>query len=257
LAVELVAEIGSNHNGDSGTAMRLIYEAAQAGANTVKFQHYPPDGRYGPHPLGKGWMQGFQIHAKDCGVDFLCSVFDQDTLEDYLVACAPSRVKIASPELTDHQLLRACGNAGLHVILSTGMSTEQQISEAVRVIEETGVSVTLLQCVSSYPAPPEEMNLMAMRRLSRYGKVGLSDHSLNPIVAPVTATALGAVMVEKHFTLDRSQDGPDHGYAVDPEGFGAMVEAVRLCERMLGDGRKRVMESEDPTDRRTEEWRAA
>ena len=238
------------------TADDIVSAAGQAGADTVKFQHYPDD-RYGPYvmrPEHLGWMQDLAVRE---GIGFLCSVFDQATLEDYLVACAPSRVKIASPELTDRQLLRACGNAGLHIILSTGMSTEQQIAEAVQVIEETGVGVTLLQCVSSYPAPPEEMNLTAMRRLSRYGKVGLSDHSLNPIVAPVTATALGAVMVEKHFTLDRSQDGPDHGYAVDPEGFRAMVEAVRLCERMLGDGRKRVMDSEDPTDRRTEEWRAA
>ncbi len=99
-------------------------------------------------------------------------------------------MKIASPELTHHDLLRACAAAGLDIILSTGMSTEQQVSEAVAVIERGGVKVTLLHCVSSYPAPPEEMNLRAMRRLSRYGPVGLSDHTQYPVIAPTIATAL-------------------------------------------------------------------
>src|SRR6185436_3461769 len=112
----------------------------------------PADGRFGPHPIPVRNLATLQATAANLKTGFLCSVFDQQTLEDYLVQCAPKRVKIASPELTDHQLLRACGNAGLHVILSTGMSTEQQISEAVRVIEETGSSATLLQCVSTYPA---------------------------------------------------------------------------------------------------------
>jgi N,N'-diacetyllegionaminate synthase len=254
--VELVAEVGSNHNGDAYTAAELIRVAAKAGASTVKFQHYP-DGRYGPNAMPKKWLRVLNEFASVTGVGFLCSVFDQRTLEDYLTECAPTSVKIASPELTDHELLRACANAGLHIILSTGMSTEEQIAAAVSVIEDYRGRVTLLHCVSSYPSPPEEMNLRAMWRLKRYGKIGLSDHTLDPVVAPVTAVALGATMIEKHFTLNRSQDGPDHSYAVDPAGFKAMVDAVRLCESMLGDGVKRVMPSEDPTDRRTEEWRAA
>ncbi len=249
MSVEIIAEIGSNWNGDQDTAEDMFDSAAACGADTVKFQHYPDD-RYGPHVMSVGDLELFDDFSHQFGVNFLCSVFDERTLNEYLEACVPTRVKIASPELTDHKLLTACAEAGLHIILSTGMSTEHQIVEAVHVIEDKGAKVTLLHCVSSYPAPPEEMNLRAMRRLSRYGPVGLSDHTLDTVVAPVMAAALGATIIEKHFTLDRSQEGPDHSYAVDPEGFRQMAAAVRLAEVMLGDGRKRVMPSEDPTDRR-------
>jgi N,N'-diacetyllegionaminate synthase len=254
--IEIVAEIGSNHNGDPYTACELIRVATRAGASTIKAQHYP-NNRYGPNVMPRKWLSTLTKFASVTGVGFLCSVFDHQTLAEYVEECAPTRVKIASPELTDHHLLRSCAQAGLHIILSTGMSTEEQIAAAVSVIEDRGAKVTLLHCVSSYPSPPDEMNLRAMRRLSRYGPVGLSDHTLDPVVAPVTAVALGAVMIEKHFTLDRSQDGPDHSYAVDPEGLKQMCDAVRMAEAMLGDGRKRVMPSEDPGARRTEEWRAA
>ncbi len=260
MSVELVAEVGSNHNGDWVTAMNLISAAAECGADTVKFQHYPAD-RFGPHPMKVESLSKLQAAAKHHQIGFLCSVFDQQTLEDYLTECAPARVKIASPELTHHDLLRACRNAGLHVILSAGMSTMDEIHAALNVILETTGDdenwFTLLQCVSSYPAPPEEMNLSVMREWIDYWcwQVGLSDHTEDPIVAPVAATAMGAVMIEKHFTLDRSQDGPDHSYALDPAGFRQMVNAVRLAESMLGDGRKIVQPSEDPFDRRTEEWR--
>ncbi len=250
MSVELIAEFGSNWNGDQDIAEDMFDSAASCGADTVKFQHYPDD-RYGPHPMSVDDLELFDDFAHQFGVNFLCSVFDGKTLNEYLEACGPTRVKIASPELTDHKLLAACAEAGLHIILSTGMSTEHQISEAVQLVEDKGAKVTLLHCVSSYPAPPTEMNLKAMRRLSRYGPVGLSDHTLDPVVAPVAAVALGATVIEKHFTLDKTQEGPDHSYAVDPDGFKQMVDAVRLSEVMLGDGRKRVMPSEDPTDRRT------
>ncbi len=250
MSVEIIAEIGSNWNGDQDTAEDMFETAAKCGADTVKFQHYPDD-RYGPHPMSLDDLDLFDDFARQMGVGFLCSVFDERTLNEYIEGCSPTRVKIASPELTDHKLLGACADAGLDIILSTGMSTEHQIVDAVHVIESKGAKVTLLHCVSSYPAPPVEMNLRAMRRLSRYGPVGLSDHTLDPVVAPIMAVALGATIIEKHFTLDKEQEGPDHFYAVDPKGFKQMVDAVRLAEAMLGDGRKRVMPSEDPTDRRT------
>jgi N,N'-diacetyllegionaminate synthase len=256
VSVDLVAEVGSNHNGNGYTAMMLIDEAAKAGATTVKFQHYP-DARYGPNSMPRNWLHMLDQHAKNKGVGFLCSVFDQRTLEEYVAGCQPTMVKIASPELTDHRLLHAAADAGLHIVLSTGMSTIGQIYEAWDLVRSYGVDSTLLHCLSSYPAPPDELNLLAMTDLSHYGNYGLSDHTLDPVVAPVTAVALGATMIEKHFTLNRGQDGPDHSYAVDPAGFKQMVDAVRLCEQMLGDGVKRVMPSEDPDARRTEEWRAA
>ncbi len=254
MSVEIIAEIGSNWNGDPDVAEDMFDSAAACGADTVKFQHYPDD-RYGPHVMSVGDLELFEDFSHQFGVGFLCSVFDEKTLNEYVEACGPTRVKIASPELTDHKLLGACADAGLDIILSTGMSTEHQIVEAVHVIESKGAKVTLLHCVSSYPAPPVEMNLRAMRRLSRYGPVGLSDHTLDPIVAPIMAVALGAKVIEKHFTLDKNQEGPDHSYAMSPEWFTWMVDAVRMAELMLGDGRKRVMPSEDPLDRRTGEWR--
>ncbi len=253
MSVEIIAEIGSNWNGDQDEAEDLFEAAAKCGADTVKFQHYPDD-RYGPHPMSLDDLDLFDDFARQMGVGFLCSVFDEKTLNEYIEGCSPTRVKIASPELTDHRLLGACADAGLDIILSTGMSTEQQISEAVQLIEDKGAKVTLLHCVSSYPAPPQEMNLRAMRRLSRYGPVGLSDHTLDPVVAPVMAVALGATIIEKHFTLNTAQAGPDHSYAMSPEWFTWMVDAVRMAEQMLGDGRKRVMPSEDPMDRRTVAW---
>ncbi len=253
MSVEIIAEIGSNWNGDQDTAEDMFDSAAACGADTVKFQHYPDD-RYGPHPMSVGDLELFEDFSHQMGVNFLCSVFDEKTLGEYIEVCSPTRVKVASPELTDHKLLRACAAAGLHIILSTGMSTYEQVSEALGVVFNSGSrGLTLLHCVSSYPAPPGEMNLMAMVKepWAAFASYGLSDHSLDPIVAPVAATVLGATMIEKHFTLDKTQEGPDHSYAADPEGFRQMVDAVRLAEAMLGDGRKRVMPSEDPTDRRS------
>lgn len=253
MSVEVVAEIGSNWNGNYQTAEMIIAEAAICGADTVKFQHYP-DERYGPHVLSRDDLIDFSDKAVSHGMRFLCSVFNLRTLRDYVDAVTPTRVKIASPELTDHDLLRACGESGLEVILSTGMSTKDQVFEALNVLYDVDATVTLLHCTSSYPAPPDEMNLKAMKTLSSIASFGLSDHSLDPTIAPVVATALGASMIEKHFTLNRFDQGPDHGYSLDPPYFAAMVAHIRCAEQMLGDGDKRVMPSEDPTDRRTEEW---
>lgn len=252
---EIIAEIGSNHGGDTGHAQLLVDAAAGAGADTVKFQHYP-DTRYGPHPLTPQQLRALCDYTHGRKLGFLCSVFDSKTLGEYVRECEPQTVKIASPELTDHALLRECAGYGLRIILSTGMSTTSQILQALEVIyNEADTKVTLLHCLSSYPAPPDELNLKAMLQLGSYGDYGLSDHTLDPVVAPVAAVALGACVVEKHFTLDRGHEGPDHSYAVDPDGFRLMVDAVRMTEQVLGDGLKRVMPSEDATDRRTREWR--
>lgn len=265
--IELIAEVGSNHNGDLDTAKELVCAAAAAGADTVKFQHYP-DERYGPHPMPAHWLRYLGVVAESEHVGFLCSVFDERTLTEYVRECRPSRVKIASPELTHHRLLAAARDAGLQIILSTGMSTEEEVYEAIRVCDkgkpDDALYTLVLQCVSSYPSPPEEMNL---RVIAEGEWNGLSDHTLDPVVAPVAATAMcfsnllpphrREFLIEKHFTLDKTQDGPDHSYAVDPDGFRRMVDAVRMTESMLGDGLKRVMPSEDPLDRRTAEWRAA
>lgn len=254
MSVRIIAEAGSNHNGSYTTAQRLIEAAAKCGCDYVKFQHYP-DKRYGPHPMTTHWLEGLNDWADLHSVGFMCSVFDLRTLEEYVDAVPDSPVKIASPELTDDALLKAAAQTGREIILSTGMSTEAQIAHAYVLLLHS--PLTLLHCTSSYPAPPEEVNIRAMgESLLHEHEYGLSDHTLDPTTAPVAAVALGATTIEKHFTLSRTQNGPDHSYALNPLELADMVRAVRLCEQMLGDGVKRVMPSEDPTARRTAEWRA-
>lgn len=248
MTVEVVAEVGSNWNGNLRTLDKLAIEVASAGADTLKVQHYPP--ALGPHPFTKLQLRQARQIAHSHGLKFLASVFDQRTLDEYLDVCDPDRVKIASPELTRDDLLEQL--PPLVVLLSTGMSTLEQIDHANEILDGDADSLVLLHCVSAYPAPPREMNLRVLKAMkARYGHpVGLSDHSLNPTVAPTAAVALGAILVEKHLTLSRDQKGPDHAYALGPAGFADMVSAVRACDRMLGSGKKRVMPSEDPTDRR-------
>lgn len=252
--IYVIAEAGSNHNDNLKQALKLVVAAANTGADAVKFQLYRADelypGQHTPHALPDEWLPILQNAARECGIDFLCSVFSPSTLDAYL-EIGPTAVKIASPELTDAKLLTLCADAGLHVYLSTGMSTVRQVDEAACRITYPG-GMTLLHCVSSYPAPSDEMNLAAITWLrERYGfPVGLSDHSLDADTAPVMAVALGATVIEKHLTLSKFQAGPDHHYALEPAEFGWMVQRVRLAASMRGDGVKRVMPSEDETDRR-------
>ena len=243
----IVAEIGSNHDGDLAKAYELIDAAAECGADAVKFQHYP-DTSFGPVPMPQEWLGDLYDHANAKGVDFLCSVFDARTMREYL-ELEVGLVKVASPELVRDDLLDMIPD-GYEVMLSTGMSTVPQINHAVARLRYRS-TLTLLHCTSAYPPPPSEMNLRAIPTLRElYGlPVGFSDHSLD-VTAPVAAVALGACVVEKHFTLARGGAGPDHFYALEPWSFRRMVGLVRETELMLGDGVKRVMDCEDPTDRR-------
>lgn len=248
MTVEVIAEIGSNWNGDMGVLNQLAEVAARAGAATVKVQHYPD--QLGPCPFTPAQLATAKGLIRAWDVGFLASVFDQRTLDDYRTVCKPARVKIASPELTKDDLLAELG--GLEVLLSTGASNLRQVRHATSLLNRVdATSVTLLHCVSAYPAPPDHMNLRAMVTLTGLAtSVGLSDHTMHPYAAPVAAVALGATVIEKHLTLSRDGDGPDHPYALEPDEFTNMVDAIRLTESMLGDGLKRVMPSEDPHDRR-------
>lgn len=248
----VIAEIGSNHDGSMLQASQLIQAAADAGADAAKFQFYRADKLY-PGTITQGavpdeWLPLLKAACHEAGVEFLCSVFDLETLDAYL-AVGPAAVKIASPEATNQRLVAAAADTGLPVIVATGAMTGVEVDRAHF---HAGERQVLLHCVSAYPADPGQMNLGVVARMAaRYNvPVGLSDHTLDPVVAPVAAVVLGACMVEKHLTLDRSGAGPDHGFALEPGEFALMVEAVGLAYRMRGDGVKRVMASEDATDRR-------
>lgn len=255
MSVYVIAEAGSNHDGDLARALDLVAAAAEAGANAVKFQAWNPDTMYVPgsaghagavaHRLPIEWLPSLAAHAAASGIDFLCSVFDGETaaaVDPYV-----KMHKIASLELTWDSLLRCIAAKGKPILLSTGAATLEQIGWAVSTIREANpaAQLTLLHCVTAYPAPMSDMNLHAILTMSVkfQCKVGFSDHSTGTI-APVIAVALGAPVIEKHFTLDKSRWGPDHHYAQEPHELRAMIGLIRVAESALGDGTKRPMPSE-------------
>lgn len=270
----IIAEAGVNHNGRLDLALRLVAEAAAAGADYVKFQTFkaenlvaasaekadyqkanaPETGRTQLEMLRTLQLtdDDFRAVAEECrrrGIGFLSSPFDLESIA-FLDSFNMDYWKIPSGEITNLPFLREIGNRGGKVILSTGMSTPQEIEAAVSVLEQAGTSrdkIALLHCNTQYPTPMEDVNLRAMRALdsASCGGVGYSDHTTG-IEVPIAAVALGASVIEKHFTLDKTMAGPDHRASLDPQELKAMVSAIRNIEKALGDGQKRVSESERP-----------
>lgn len=272
--VFIVAEAGVNHNGDPALAGQLIDVAAAAGADAVKFQTFrsaalvtrdAPKAAYQREAAVSGESQqamlarlelSLEIHAElkqRCakrGVLFFSTPFDERSA-DALEALGVALFKVPSGELTNHPFLRHVAAKGKPVILSTGMSTLDEVTAGVDVIRAAGAPpLALLHCVSAYPAPPADMNLRAMDTLrARFAcPVGLSDHTLGIAVA-LAAVARGASIVEKHLTLDKELPGPDHRASLDPAELGDLVRAIRAVEAALGDGDKRPMPSEIETRR--------
>jgi N,N'-diacetyllegionaminate synthase len=251
--VYVIAEIGGNHDGDLDQAGRLIQAAADAGADAAKFQFYRADKLYpGKHTDGAipdWWLPELKRACHGEGVEFLCSVFDLETLYAYLEV-EPAAVKIASAESTNDELLEAA--SVLPMLVSTGALDWAGTDSVDRVLKAHCAEYVLLHCVAAYPAGLEHLGLRVVGGMvERYGcPVGFSDHSLNPCLAPVVAVSLGACVVEKHLTLDRRLPGPDHRFALEPGEFQMMVDAVRSVPAVLGDGVKRVTPGEDATDRR-------
>jgi len=258
----VIAEAGANHNRDLGTARALIDAAVAAGADAVKFQtysgktlystkapHFDYLGELGATPahklledisLPRDWQPILAEYCRDRKIEFLSSPFDEQALSE-LNAVGVAAFKIASFELVDLPFLRRAGSYRRPVILSTGMATLGEIEEAMDALREGGChEIALLQCASLYPAPPEILNLRTIPVMaSAFGvPVGLSDHTLGIHVAPA-AVALGAVIVEKHFTLDRTAPGPDHPFAIEPDELRQLVRDIRDVEAALGDGIKR------------------
>jgi pseudaminic acid synthase len=260
-SVYIVAELSANHNQDFERAVRLVQVAKESGADAVKVQTYTPDtitirsnreyfqirggtiwdGRtlydlYGEAHTPWDWQPKLKRVADDLGLDFFSSAFDL-TAVDFLEGMDVPAYKLASCELVDIPLLQRISSTGKPMIISTGMATLGEIEEAVETARQSGAGqIALLRCTSAYPALPCEMNLRTIPELSRRFEVpvGLSDHTMD-IAVPVAAVALGACIIEKHFTLSRSLKGPDSAFSLEPAEFKAMVQAVRVAEQSLGE----------------------
>ena len=260
--VFIVAEVGINHNGDMALARESIIAAAEAGADSVKFQNYRTEDFITDRGLIFEYRsQGHTIKEpqfdmfKRCELtrDQLGFLVDECSSAGILFHSTPTSVegirdlqnvgcsilKNGSDFLTNLRLIRAMGETGLKTILSTGMATLAEIDNAVRAFRKTGnENLTLLHCTSSYPTPPAEVNLarIAVLRDAFNVDVGFSDHS-DGIIAAVGATVLGATWIEKHFTLKKDLPGPDHWFSMDPDELGKLVLAIRAAESMLGSSR--------------------
>ena len=250
----VIAEAGINHQGNIVTAKRLIDAAAEVGADCIQFQAYNPDELVGVDNktrqiLQKCWLSGDALsvlarYRND--IDFLCSAFDLGSL-DLLKKLELDTIKIPSGQMVNHPFLIAASYRFRNIIASTGMCNFEEISEAAKILSSKGNNLTLLHCNSAYPTPMEDVNLRAMNTLRAFGvPVGLSDHTLG-IEIPIAAVAMGAEIIEKHFTLDRNMEGPDQKMSVEPNEFKAMVSAIRNVEKAMGTGEKKVTESEMPT----------
>lgn len=266
----IIAEAGVNHNGSLDTALKLVDTAARAGADYVKFQTFKSDkivtdaGKTAEYQKTNTKVESqldmlrklelpydyFKIIAERCvkdGIGFLSTPFDLESI-DFLETLHMDYVKVPSGEITNLPYLRKIAGMKLPVILSTGMCSLADVENALQVLYEGGVSrndVTLLHCNTQYPTPFSDVNLRAMVTMREaFGvNVGYSDHTPG-IVVPMAAVALGATVIEKHFTLDKSMDGPDHIASLDPEELAEMVRGIRHVSMALGSPMKRISPSE-------------
>lgn len=267
----IIAEAGVNHNGDINIAKQLIDSAAAAGADLVKFQTFVADrqvtrlatkAEYQIQATGGSELQHEMLrklelteemhheliaHCKIRNIGFLSTAFDIESV-DFLVSLGQTCLKIPSGEISNLPYLRHIGKLGKNIILSTGMSTLGDIEDAISVLEYAGTprsKLTVLHCTSEYPTPIEEVNLRAMLTIqAAFGvRVGYSDHTQGIEIA-IAAVAMGAKVIEKHFTLDRNLPGPDHQASLEPMELDALVTSIRKIELALGDGVKRLTPGE-------------
>ncbi|NCJ07070.1 N-acetylneuraminate synthase [Synechococcales cyanobacterium C] len=267
----VIAEAGVNHNGDMAIAKALIDVAADAGVDLVKFQTFKADrlvttqakkAEYQNRMTAADESQHAMIrrleltremhdvliaYCQERGIGFFSTGFDPESV-DLLVELGLDRFKIPSGEITNLPYLRHVGRYGKLIILSTGMATLGEIEAALEILEQAGTArdqITVLHCNTEYPTPIKDVNLRAMVTIREAlgVTVGYSDHTLG-IEVSIAAVALGATVIEKHFTLDRNLPGPDHRASLEPEELKAMVRAIRNIEEALGDGRKRPSQSE-------------
>ena len=269
----IIAEAGVNHNGDFENAKKLILAAANAGADYVKFQTFKADklvsidaqkAEYQKVNLKGGgdtqyemlkklemsedWHYELIKYAEDCGIKFLSTGFDESSI-DFLVSLNLDLLKVPSGEITNKPYLEHIAKKNKPIIISTGMSTIGEIGEAIDILIKNKISkedITILHCNTEYPTPMNDVNLLAMHYIKKqFGvRVGYSDHTMG-IEVPIAAVALGARVIEKHFTLDKAMNGPDHKASLEPAELQAMVKAIRNIELAIsGSGEKEVSESE-------------
>lgn len=267
--IKIIAEAGVNHNGNMELAVRLIDIAAKAGADYIKFQtwksesivsRYAPKAKYQSEATGKGEtmlgmvkklelsfddFRALKAHCQKAGIGFLSTPFDIESAE-FLFSLGVDAIKISSGELTNLPLLEVIASFPNPILLSTGMCTLEEIEDAVSVLQRGFTkAITILHCNTQYPTPMKDVNLRAMQTLkARFGfPVGLSDHSQG-IEVPIAAAALGAQVIEKHFTLSHELAGPDHRASADPNELANMIRCIRNIELAMGTGEKTVTASE-------------
>ncbi|NMB89707.1 MAG: N-acetylneuraminate synthase [Chloroflexi bacterium] len=266
----VVAEIGINHNGDMEVTKKLIEAAKHAGVDAVKFQKrtpelcVPPEQRNQMRETPWGYItyleyrykvefgpqeyQEIDRYCREVGIDWFASVWDEPSIE-FLEAYNPLCYKVPSASLTDHNLLRCLQKTGRPVILSTGMSTMDQVRAGVGLLDMNKLLIT--HTTSTYPCDPNELNLRVIQELQKEFAcpIGYSGHEVG-LIPSVVAVALGACLVERHITLDRAMWGSDQAASVEPGGFERMVKYIRVTEQSMGDGVKKVYDSEMPSLRR-------
>lgn len=255
--VYVIAEVGSNHDQELKKALRFIDECAASGADAVKFQVFSADTLVNPllrphfHQvlqkcdLQREWLPTLCARAEEKGVDFLATPFDLAAVRTLQELDVPA-IKIASGDLTNVPLLRAAAATGKPIIASTGMAYVGEIEKAVHLLKTAGaMEVAVLHCVGAYPAAEKDVNLRVIPLLRQLlcVPVGFSDHTLG-LGAPVAAVALGACIIEKHVTFDRSGEGPDHSFALEIGEFSRMIKLIREAEVAIGDARKRLGQNE-------------
>lgn len=253
----VIAELGLNHGGDVETGKRLVEAAAEAGADAIKLQTYRTEERVPADSpifdilkgaeLDEAGHRELQQAAADNGVAFASTPFSPASA-DLLDALGVAAFKIASFDIVNEQLIDHVAAKGRPMIVSRGMAGVAESDRAVELVDAHGAPLALLHCVSAYPLEPEDANLAVIDTLrERYGRpTGYSDHTLG-IDVPALAVARGATVIEKHFTLDRDAEGPDHALSADPERLAALVRRIREIEAVLGSAEPRLLEAEEGT----------
>jgi len=260
--VLVIVEIGSNWNRDLGTAKKMIDVIKEAGGDVAKFQIFHVEGFY-PREAGRvdhllakqdgktvfindlvkkaevadDVHKQLKAYCEEVGVMYLCST-PQSDMADYLDKMGVPAFKVASPETAKYPMIKHMAKTGKPLILSTGGSTFEETAESVKWVKDEGnENLILMQCVARYPADPFDSNLRVIKTFEEKFDVptGMSDHSLDPLFVPLTAVAVGAKIIEKHFTLNRNQEGPDHAFAIEPHELKEMIKGIRAVEKVEGE----------------------
>ena len=269
MTTKIIAEAGVNHNGSIELAKQMIEEAARAGADYIKFQTFKPEklvskyaqkADYQKKTTGSQESQlqmleklalsyddfvELKKYCEQIGIGFLSTPFDEDSIR-FLDRLDMDFWKIPSGEITNYPYLVQIAQTGRDIVLSTGMCEMDEIADAMKVLEENGAgNISLLHCNTEYPTPYEDVNLLAMNQMREVfnKQVGYSDHTVG-IEVPIAAVALGAEIIEKHFTLDKNMEGPDHKASLEPLELSQMICSIRHIEKSLGDGNKKRTASE-------------